>query len=94
MTDANQIYTFLVCVLCGVGSGIVYDLFYCVRFSFKRSWIRIASDIAFCVVFTVIYLFVSVMMGLENLRLYTFVGCILGIFLYLKGSSKRIYNCP
>ncbi|MDE6059193.1 MAG: spore cortex biosynthesis protein YabQ [Clostridia bacterium] len=99
MTDANQIYIFLVCVLCGIAGGVFYDFFYCIRYPFKNSWVRIATDVVFCIAFGGMYLFVSAMMGLPNLRLYTFVGCILGIFLYIKSFHKivaffleKVYN--
>ena len=99
MTDANQIYVFLVCVLCGVMGGVVYDVGYCVRYPFRKSWVRIVTDVLFCVFFAALYLFVSVMMGLPGFRLYSFIGCAAGLFLYLKSFHqivaffvKKVYN--
>jgi uncharacterized membrane protein len=99
MTDQNQIFVFLVCVACGIGGGFVYDVIYCARYPFRKSWVRITTDVIFCLFFAALYLFVSVMMELPGLRFYSFVGCVLGLFLYLKSFHKivaffmeKVYN--
>ena len=99
MTDGNQIFICFVCVSCGIAAGIVYDFLFCVRYPFHRKWVTIAADILFFALFAGGYLFVSVLFSLPSLRIYMFVGCILGFFLYLKSFHKivaffaeKIYN--
>ena len=99
MSGADQFFTFLVCALCGLAGGIIYDFFYVLRTFFCVRWMRILCDIAFCVLFSGMYLFVSVMMGLPGIRFYTVLGCLLGLILYLKSLhkiiaffAKKVYN--
>lgn len=99
MSGADQFFTFLVCFLCGVGGGLIYDFFFLVRSVLRMRWVRIVSDVAFCIVFAGLYLFVSVMMGLGALRFYTALGCLSGLILYLKSLHKivaffaeKVYN--
>lgn len=99
MNGADQIYVFLICVACGIAGGFLYDFLYCVRYPFHKLWVRYLFDALFCVLFAGIYLFVSVMTGMPNLRFYTFLGCVFGLFLYLKSFhkivaflAKKVYN--
>jgi len=61
--------------------------------------VRYVFDALFWVLFAGIYLFVAVMTGMPSLRFFTFLGCIGGLFLYLKSFHKivaffaeRVYN--
>lgn len=99
MSGADQFFTFLVCVACGVAGGVIYDFFYLLRVIFPARWVRISGDVLFCLLFGALYVFVTVMMGLTGLRLYTLLGCVGGLFLYLKSFHKivafflkKVYN--
>ena len=89
MTDGNQFYIFLVCVSCGIAGGVVYDMFY-----LHRTFVRVrAAEIAG------MYLFVSLLFGLPDLRFYMFLGCLIGLLLYLKSFhrivaffAEKVYN--
>ena len=89
MTDADQIYIFLVCVACGCAGGVLYDVLYCALYAFQNKWVKIARDFCFFLVFSVLFLYVSVLFELPDFRLYSFIGCLGGLFLYLKSFVKQ-----
>lgn len=89
-----QFYIFLICLFCGVISGVVYDVLYVARsllcgvncevYTVKDKIFTIICDILYCLVFAAGFIFVSVMFDFENLRFYMLLGCALGAFIYLK----------
>ncbi len=99
MTDGNQFFIFLVCVSCGIVGGIVYDVFYCLRVFVRARAAEIAADLCFFLFFAGLYLFVSLLFELPDLRFYMFAGCLIGLGLYLKSFhgivaffAKKVYN--
>ena len=99
MNGADQFYIFLVCVTCGIASGVFYDVMYCAVLPFKKQWVKITGEILFSVLFTVFYLFVSLLFGFPAFRIYMFLGCAAGFYLYLKSFHKivaffanKVYN--
>lgn len=104
-----QFYIFLICLFCGVVSGVVYDVLYIARsivcgvnaeaFTVKDRIFIAVCDVLYCLVFAAGFIFVSVMFGFEDLRLYMLLGCALGAFIYLKSfhiivafSVNKVYN--
>ena len=89
-----QIFIFLVCLFCGVLSGVVYDVLYIARsvlcginksvYTVKDRIFTVICDLLYCLVFAAGFIFVSVMFNFENLRLYMLLGCVLGALIYLK----------
>lgn len=89
-----QIFIFIICLLCGVVSGLVYDVLYIARaiicginkkqYTVKDKIFIIACDILYCLVFSAGFVFVSVLFDFEALRLYMLIGCVIGAFVYLK----------
>lgn len=99
MTDGNQIFIFLVCVTCGIAGGVIYDFFYCLAYPFRTRAVRIVADAVFSLFFTALFLFVSVTFSLPDFRIYMFLGCVFGLFLYLKSFhgivaffAEMVYN--
>ena len=99
MSGADQFYIFLVCALYGVLSGAIYDVIYCAVLPFKKSWVKIAGDLLFSVIFIALYIFLSLLFTFPAFRLYMFLGCALGFYLYLKSFHKivaflagKVYN--
>ncbi|MDE6411097.1 MAG: spore cortex biosynthesis protein YabQ [Clostridia bacterium] len=99
MNGADQFYIFLVCAAFGIFSGVIYDVFYCATLPFKKSWVKIAGDFAFSLIFILLYVFVSLMFSFPAFRLYMFLGCAFGFYLYLKSfhkivafSAAKVYN--
>ena len=84
----------MVCLLCGIVSGVVYDVLYIARtvlcgvdksvYTVKDKIFIIAADILYCLVFAAGFIFTSVMFDFEGLRLYMLIGCLLGALIYLK----------
>ncbi len=84
----------MICLFCGILSGVVYDVLYVVRvvlcgidksaYTVKDKIFIIAADILYCLVFAAGFIFTSVMFDFEGLRLYMLLGCLLGALIYLK----------
>lgn len=104
-----RFFIFMVCIFCGIISGILYDVLYVARaclcgvdkkaYTVKDKIFIISADILYCLVFCAGFIFTSVMFDFEGVRLYMFLGCALGAFLYLKSfhvivaiSVKKVYN--
>lgn len=89
-----QIYIFIICLFCGVISGIVYDVLYIVRcslcgidksaYTVKDKIFLIICDLLYCLVFAAGFIFVTVIFDFENLRAYMLLGCAVGAIIYLK----------
>ena len=89
-----QIYIFIICLFCGILSGVVYDILYVVRcslcgidkysYTVKDKIFLIICDLLYCLVFAAGFIFVSVLFGFENLRAYMLIGCFIGAIIYLK----------
>ena len=89
-----DIFYFITCTCLGITSGIVYDILYIARsivcgvhkqaYSVKDRIFTIVCDIIYCLFFALSYVFVSVMFGFGNLRLFMILGCVFGAILYLK----------
>ena len=65
-------------------SGIVYDAFYLVKQFIAGRRVEISLDIIYFLCLSVLYVFLSVVFGLPDFRLYFFCGLLLGAALYLK----------
>lgn len=84
----------MTCMLCGIVSGIAYDLLYIARcavcgvhfraYTVKDRIFTVACDILYCLIFAAGFIFTSVMFDFYELRLFMLVGCLLGALLYLK----------
>ena len=89
-----QFYIFIICLFCGVISGVVYDVLYIARsvlcgvntavYTTKDKVFLIICDLLYCLVFAAGFIFVSVIFDFENLRLYMVLGCAIGAIIYLK----------
>lgn len=89
-----QIYIFIICLFCGVISGVVYDILYVVRcalsgidksaYTLKDKIFLIVCDLLYCLTFAAGFIFVSVMFDFENLRAYMLIACVIGASIYLK----------
>lgn len=114
-----DIFYFITCTCLGILSGVVYDVLYIARcivcgvhkqkYSVKDRIFTIACDIVYCLFFAAAYVFVSVIFGFSDFRLFMILGCALGALLYLKSfhlfvaffvnklynriNSKKMDNC-
>ena len=89
-----QVFIFIICALCGVLSGVVYDVLYIVRcavcginkraYTLKDKIFTAACDVVYCLAFAAIFVFASVTFSFYGLRAYMFLACAAGAFLYLK----------
>lgn len=95
----GQFHVFLLCAACGISGGVLYDLLFCLRYPLNKKWISVATDCLFCLLFAILFLGLSLSVGMGDLRFYMVFGCAIGFFLYLKSLHKivaffaeRVYN--
>jgi len=89
ITSQNQILVFFMCVVCGLLIGTIYDLFRIHRTIFKpRKYSIILGDCFFWLLTSFVSLQFIISFNSGNLRLFEFLGIIIGVFLYLAYLSK------
>lgn len=78
------------CILCGVNTE---------AYTIKDKIFLVICDLLYCIIFAAGFIFVSVLFGFENLRLYMLIGCAAGSFIYLKSFHiivafcvRKVYN--
>ncbi len=89
-----QVFIFLMCALCGVSSGIVYDVLYIARvfvcgtdkagYTVKDKIFTCLCDLIYFGALSAMFIFVSVCFEFNTIRLYMLIGCALGALIYLK----------
>ncbi len=89
-----QIFIFLSCALCGVCSGVVYDVLYVARtfvcgldkakFTLKDKIFTCICDLIYFAVFAAMFIFTSVTFEFYSIRLYMLAGSAIGALIYLK----------
>lgn len=89
-----QIFIFLTCALCGVCSGVVYDVLFIARafvcgvdkakFTIKDKIFTCICDLIYFAVFAAMFVFTSVTFEFYSIRLYMLAGCGFGALIYLK----------
>lgn len=89
-----QIFIFLTCMLCGVLSGIIYDVLYVarvfvcgldkVKYTVKDKIFICLCDLIYFAVFSAMFIFTSVCFEFYSIRLYMLAGCAIGALIYLK----------
>lgn len=89
-----QIFIFLTCTLCGVLSGVIYDVLYIARtfvcgidkkkYTVKDKIFTIICDILYFAVFAAMFVFISVCFEFYQIRLYMLAGSAIGAIIYLK----------
>ena len=89
----EQLHIFLLCAACGIAGGALYDVFFLLSRAFRHRAVHIAADALFCVAFSGVYLLFSLSFALPSMRLYQFLACALGFFLYLKSFHKIVAFC-
>jgi spore cortex biosynthesis protein YabQ len=84
----NQPYIFLATVYGGIILGLIYDIYRGIRIMFNRKKaITIIFDVLFVLSALVISAGVLYIVNSGELRLYTFIGFVLGFALYMVGLS-------
>ena len=85
----NQVYVFLIFILNGFLIGLLFDTFRILRKSFKTSnFITNIQDIAFWILSGLLLIYSIFTFTDGYLRLYIFIGILLGYILYLLIFSK------
>lgn len=87
-----QLKIFLICLACGVISGVVYDVLYIVRRTFRGEKVRsvryaavtAVCDVLYAAALTLTFVFCSVCFSFPDVRLYMIAACVLGAALYIK----------
>ena len=90
-------------MLCGVLSGVVYEILYIARvfvcgvnkraYTVKDKIFTVLCDILYFAVFAAMFVFTSITFEFYSLRLYMLVGCVLGAIIYAKSLHVIIAIC-
>ncbi len=97
---------FLICLACGVASGVVYDVLYAVRSPVclrapgaAARAVTAACDIIYFVALAAMFVWCSATFAFPSVRPYMLAACIAGSALYVKSLHlivaffvKRMYN--
>lgn len=87
----NQAYLFLIFVINGVIIGLIFDFFRILRISFKtKDFVTYIEDILFWIITGGILLYSIFIFNNGEIRLFMFIGVIIGILLYILLISKYI----
>jgi len=87
----NEAYLFVIFIINGVLIGILFDFFRILRKSFKTAdFITYLQDITFWILTGILTLYFIFIYNNGEIRLYVFLGIILGILLYMLTISKYI----
>ena len=85
----NQAYIFIIFVIVGSIIGIIFDFFRILRKSFKTNdFITYIEDIIFCILTGLILLYSIFKFNSGEIRIYMFIGILIGCALYMLTISK------
>ena len=91
MTITTETTLFLIFLLDGAIVGLLFDIFRILRKSFKTpDFITYIEDILFGIISGSILIFSIIMFNNGELRLFIFLGIILGLVLYMLTISKYV----
>ncbi len=80
----NQAYTFIIFVIVGIVIGIIFDFFRILRKSIKTNDVfTYIEDILFCITTGIILLYSIFKFNSGEIRIYMFLGIILGCLIYM-----------
>lgn len=87
----NQAYLFLVFTLTGVAIGVLFDFFRILRKIIKTSnFVTYIEDISFWILTGLIILYNIWYFNDGEIRIYMFLGIIIGILIYMSTLSKLV----
>ncbi len=90
-TTVPQIYIFMITLYGGMIAGFAYDIYRGIRKSFKTGrWMTAILDTMFIITLGAIVVAVMYAANSGELRLYTFIGFVLGFSLYMAGISPLL----
>jgi spore cortex biosynthesis protein YabQ len=90
-TTTMQPVIFMITIYGGMLVGAVYDFYRGIRTAFKKGkWVTAILDIFFIITLGIIVVYVMYTANQGELRLYTFIGFIIGFMLYIAGVSPFI----
>ena len=96
---ANQFYVFLACVSIGSTCGILYSIFYLIKYFVKINVIKILLDVLFYVASFFIFLMCGYKLYFPSLRVFMLLGFFIGLVVYIKSFNiilakivKKLYN--
>lgn len=87
----NQAYLFLIFIINGIIIGILFDFFRILRKSFKTAdLVTYMQDILFWILTGVIFLYSIFVFCNGEIRLFMFIGVLLGTIIYMLVASKYV----
>jgi spore cortex biosynthesis protein YabQ len=90
-TTDSQAYIFIITLYGGMLVGLAYDFYRFLRIAIKSGkWLTAFLDTLFIITLGLIVVFVMYLANQGELRLYTFIGFVLGFTLYIAGVSPFV----
>lgn len=89
MTIHNQLLNLFIFIVTGMAIGVLFDVFRIIRKSFKTpDFVTYIEDIIFWILAGFILLFTIFTFNNGEIRVYIFIGLLLGLIIYLLTLSK------
>lgn len=89
----EQMYIFLVFIICGIIIGIIFDIFRILRKSFKTpDFVTYIEDILFWIMTCILFAYSIFTYNNGEIRLYIFIAAFIGILIYILTISKYFIN--
>lgn len=86
----TQIYVFIECLFCGICVGIIYDLFAFLNFFIKNRIFTAIKDFSLMAILFILFVITAVIFEFPSFRLYMFIGCVLGLLIYIKSFHSML----
>ncbi len=99
LVTKNQFYVFIACIAFGAVSGLVFGGLAIFKIALKNKILRFLLDIVGGIIVGGLFVYYAFKMNFPTLRVYMFVGVLLGLIGYFKSfnillakSIEKIYN--
>lgn len=86
----TQITIFLCCASFGIATGLIYDTLLIFRCPFAGHAANVVSDLLFCLLCALAFVWYAVECELYALRFYMVAACVAGFILYRKSFHKTV----
>lgn len=82
--NISQIYVFITCISLGGAGCFIYTFFNCFKVAVKSKTLKIIIDVAFSLLFSILWCYLSHAFNFGNFRGYMLLGLVAGWYIWLK----------
>ena len=80
----NQFYVFIACMAFGGVGGVLFSVFFAIKFFIKNAIFKRVIDVLIFILLGIIFVIYSYFMNFSDLRVYMIIGVFVGILMYFK----------